>query len=42
MTWLLEDVAPARTSIRLLDLCKRLSAPEDVQQLVETCNVTPM
>lgn len=41
MTWLLEGVAPARTPDRLLDLCSRLSAAEDVQQLIAACNVTP-
>lgn len=41
MIRLLEDVAPAHTPVRLLDLCQRLSTTEDVQQLVETCNVTP-
>ena len=41
MTWLLEGLAPAHTPMRLLDLCSRLSTPEDVQQLVETCNLTP-
>jgi 2-methylcitrate dehydratase len=41
MTWLLQDVAPAHTSVRLLELCKRLSTPEDVQELVSTCNVAP-
>ena len=42
MTWLLEGLAPAHTPMRLLDLCSRLSTPEDVQQLVETCNLTPL
>jgi hypothetical protein len=41
MTWLLEGLASAHTPLRLLDLCSRLSTPEDVQQLVETCSVTP-
>jgi len=41
MTWLLQGLAPAHTPERLLDLCSRLSTAEDVQQLVETCNVTP-
>ena len=41
MTWLLEDVASAHTPTRLLDLCKRLSTSEDIQELIETCNVTP-
>jgi len=41
MTWLLEGLAPAHAPMRLLDLCSRLSTPEDVQQLVETCSVTP-
>ncbi len=40
MTWLLEGVAPAHTPERLLDVCGRLSTAEDVQRLVETCNVT--
>jgi len=39
MTWLLESLAPAHTPKRLLDLCSRLSTPEDVKQLVETCQV---
>jgi hypothetical protein len=41
MTWLLEGLASAHTPMRLLDLCKRLFTPEDVQQLVDTCSVTP-
>jgi 2-methylcitrate dehydratase len=41
LTWLLESLAPAHTPKRLLDLCSRLSTPEDVKQLIETCNVTP-
>ena len=40
MTWLLEGLAPAETPRRLLDLCNRLSTPEDVKELVETCRVT--
>jgi 2-methylcitrate dehydratase len=40
MTWLLDGLAPAPTAERLLDLCGRLSTAEDVQRLVETCNVT--
>ncbi len=40
MTWLLEGVAPAHTPERLLNLCSRLSTAEDVQRLVERCNVT--
>jgi 2-methylcitrate dehydratase len=41
MTWLLEGLAPAHTPARLLDLCNRLSTAEDIQQLIETCKVTP-
>ena len=37
MTSLLEGVAPAHTANRLLDICSRLSTPEDVRQLVEAC-----
>jgi 2-methylcitrate dehydratase PrpD len=40
MTWLLEGLAPADTPGRLLDFCSRLSTPEDVKELVETCHVT--
>ncbi len=40
MTWLLEGLAPADTPRRLLDLCSRLSTPEDVKELVKTCHVT--
>jgi 2-methylcitrate dehydratase len=39
MTWLLEDLAPVGTPRRLLDLCSRLSTPEDVRELVATCRV---
>ena len=41
MAWLLENLAPARTPERLLDVCSRLSTAEDVQQLMEICNATP-
>jgi 2-methylcitrate dehydratase len=41
MAWLLKGLAPAHTPMRLLDLCSRLSTPEHVQQLVETCKVAP-
>ncbi len=41
MTWLLEDLTPAPNPIRLLDLCNRLSTPEDVEQLVEICKIPP-
>ena len=41
MAWLLEGRAPAQTPMRLLDLCRRLSTAEDVQQLIETCKVAP-
>ena len=41
IAWLLEGLAPAHTPMRLLDLCSRLSTPEHVQQLVETCKVAP-
>ena len=40
MTWLLQDLAPAHVPGRLLDICNRLSTAEDIQQLIETCNVT--
>ena len=40
MTWLLQDLAPAHAPERLLDLCSRLSTAQDVQRVVETCNVT--
>ena len=40
MTWLLEGLAPADTPRLLLDLCNRLSTPQDVKELVETCHVT--
>jgi hypothetical protein len=40
MAWLLENLAPARTPERLLDVCSRLSTAEDVQQLMEICNAT--
>lgn len=40
MKWLLEDLVPPDTPSRLLDLCSRLSTPEDVHQLVEACHVT--
>jgi 2-methylcitrate dehydratase len=41
MAWLLENLAPARTPERLLDVCSRLSTAENVQQLMEICNATP-
>jgi 2-methylcitrate dehydratase len=41
MSWLLEAVAPAHTAQRLLELCNRLSTVNDVQQLINACNVTP-
>ena len=41
MTWLLEGVTPRPTSVQLLNHCNRLSTHEDVQQLIEICNVTP-
>jgi 2-methylcitrate dehydratase len=41
MDWLLEGRAPAQTPMRLLDLCRRLSTAEHVQQLLETCKVAP-
>jgi 2-methylcitrate dehydratase PrpD len=40
MTWLLEDLASPDTPGRLLELCIRLSTPEDVNELVEACRVT--
>ena len=40
MGWLLEDLAPPDTPMRLLDLCTRLSTAEDVQELIELCQVT--
>ena len=39
MRWLLEDLAPADTPMRLLDLCGRLSTPDDVQELLTICHV---
>jgi 2-methylcitrate dehydratase PrpD len=39
MTWLLEILTPRFTPTRLLDLCSRLSTPEDVQELLATCQV---
>jgi 2-methylcitrate dehydratase len=41
ITWLLEGLAPAHTPGRLLEICNRLSTAEDIQQLIETCKVTP-
>jgi 2-methylcitrate dehydratase len=41
MACLLEGRAPAQTPMRLLDLCRRLSTAEHVQQLIETCKVAP-
>ena len=38
---LLEEVAPAHTPERLLDLCNRLATVDDVKQLIDTCNLTP-
>jgi 2-methylcitrate dehydratase PrpD len=40
MTWLLRDLVPPDTPGRLLELCSRLSTPEDVNELVEACRVT--
>jgi len=40
MTLLLEDLAPPDAPGRLLELCSRLSTPEDVNELVEACRVT--
>jgi len=40
MTWLLEDLTPPDTPGRLLELCSRLSTPEDVNELIEACRVT--
>jgi 2-methylcitrate dehydratase len=39
MTWLLDGIAPAHTPERLLDLCRRLSTVDDVNQLVDLCKV---
>jgi 2-methylcitrate dehydratase len=39
ITWLLEEVAPADTPKRLLNLCNRLSTAEDVEELVKTCRL---
>jgi 2-methylcitrate dehydratase len=39
ITWLLEEVAPADTPERLLNLCNRLSTAEDVEELVKTCRL---
>jgi 2-methylcitrate dehydratase len=39
MTWLLQEVAPADTPERLLELCNRLSTAEDVEELVKTCRL---
>jgi 2-methylcitrate dehydratase PrpD len=40
MTWLLEELVPPDTPGRLLEICSRLSTPEDVEELVEACRVT--
>jgi 2-methylcitrate dehydratase len=40
MSWLLEDLGPPDTPGRLLELCSRLSTPEDVNELVRACRVT--
>jgi len=40
MTWLLGDLVPPDAPGRLLELCSRLSTPEDVNELVEACRVT--
>jgi 2-methylcitrate dehydratase len=39
MTWLLEDLTPAVTATRLLNLCSRLSTPQDVRELLAACEV---
>jgi 2-methylcitrate dehydratase PrpD len=41
MTWLLEGLAPAHVPGRLLEICNQLSTAEDIQQLIETCKLTP-
>jgi 2-methylcitrate dehydratase len=38
MTWLLQDVAPAHTPRRLLEICKRLSTADDVREMIEACS----
>jgi len=39
MSWLVENIAPADTPIRLVEICSRLSTPEHVEELLETCHV---
>jgi hypothetical protein len=39
LTWLLEGLAEPETPARILELCKRLSTIEDVEELVKTCQV---
>jgi len=41
ITWLLEGLAPAHVPGRLLEICNQLSTAEDIQQLIETCKLTP-
>ncbi|HEU4341818.1 MAG TPA: MmgE/PrpD family protein [Candidatus Binatia bacterium] len=40
MRWLLEDITAPDTPMRLLDVCSRLSTAEDVQELIEVCQIT--
>jgi 2-methylcitrate dehydratase len=39
MTWLVESAAPSLAPVRLLNLCHRLSTIEDVEKLVDSCNI---
>jgi 2-methylcitrate dehydratase len=39
MTGLLQDVAPAHTPRRLLEICNRLSTAEDVREMIEACSL---
>jgi hypothetical protein len=37
--WLVESAAPSLAPVRLLNLCHRLSTIEDVEKLIESCNI---
>ena len=39
MTWLVESAAPSLAPVRLLNLCHRLSTIDDVEKLVDSCNI---